>query len=348
MSPRHLHAPLQSAANLVLKRMGRHWYTAERYRARIEWLAERLPVFGLGADVIAGFPGETEVQHRATLDVHRVAAVHLPARVSVQRPARRAGGPAVGAVPEAEVRERAQALRAAGEAKASAYRASRQGARADAVICGRQERADRSAHAGLSHGLSFQPRMGRPSQIGPDGQLIVPHIYIETYGCQMNVADSELMLGVLARAGYVRTEDPATADVLLVNTCAVRDHAEQRVLGRMGELKRFKRPGGVLGVVGCMAQRLGPKLLERVPQVDLVIGPDGYRGLPELIARARAGDRAADVDVPRLGALRGRAGRAAPRRIRVRDGAAGLRLSVHVLRRSDDARAGAEPQVGRT
>jgi len=125
----------------------------------------------------------------------------------------------------------------------------------------------------------------------------MPRVYIETYGCQMNVSDSELMLGVLGRAGYVRTDDPAVADVLLVNTCAVRDHAEQRVLGRMGELKRYKRPGGatVLGVVGCMAQRLGPKLLERVPQVDLVIGPDGYRGLPELIARARDGQRTAEV-----------------------------------------------------
>ncbi|HEX9293136.1 MAG TPA: tRNA (N6-isopentenyl adenosine(37)-C2)-methylthiotransferase MiaB [Gemmatimonadales bacterium] len=121
-------------------------------------------------------------------------------------------------------------------------------------------------------------------------------IYIETYGCQMNVSDSELMFGVLGRAGYVRTDDPAEADVLLVNTCAVRDHAEQRVLGRMGELKRYKRPGDVLGVVGCMAQRLGPKLLEQVPQVDLVIGPDGYRGLPELIAQAQSGARAADVE----------------------------------------------------
>jgi len=121
-------------------------------------------------------------------------------------------------------------------------------------------------------------------------------IYIETYGCQMNVSDSELMFGVLGRAGYVRTDDPVEADVLLVNTCAVRDHAEQRVLGRMGELKRYKRPGDVLGVVGCMAQRLGPKLLEQVPQVDLVIGPDGYRGLPELIAQAQSGARAADVE----------------------------------------------------
>jgi tRNA-2-methylthio-N6-dimethylallyladenosine synthase len=112
----------------------------------------------------------------------------------------------------------------------------------------------------------------------------------------MNVADSELMLGLLGAGGYVRTEDPAEADVMLVNTCAVRDHAEQRVLGRVGELKRHKRPGDVLGVVGCMAQRLGPKLLERVPQVDLVIGPDGYRSLPELIARARSGTRAADVE----------------------------------------------------
>ena len=120
-------------------------------------------------------------------------------------------------------------------------------------------------------------------------------VYIETYGCQMNVSDSELMFGVLGREGYVRTDDPGEADVLLVNTCAVRDHAEQRVLGRMGELKRYKRPGDVMGVVGCMAQRLGPKLLARVPQVDLVIGPDGYRALPELIARARDGERAAEV-----------------------------------------------------
>src|SRR5689334_17219165 len=127
----------------------------------------------------------------------------------------------------------------------------------------------------------------------------MPRIYVETYGCQMNVSDSELILGVLARSGYAPTDDPSVADVILVNTCAVRDHAEQKVLSRMGELKRFKQPKGVLGVVGCMAQRLGPPLLERVPQVDLVVGPDGYRGLAELIARARAGDRAADVEFRR-------------------------------------------------
>ena len=121
-------------------------------------------------------------------------------------------------------------------------------------------------------------------------------IYIETYGCQMNVADSELMFGVLGREGYVRADHPAEADVMLVNTCAVRDNAEQRVIGRMGELQRHKRPGDVLGVVGCMAQRLGPILLERVPKVDLVVGPDAYRNLPELIDRAGHGQRASDVE----------------------------------------------------
>jgi len=121
-------------------------------------------------------------------------------------------------------------------------------------------------------------------------------IYIETYGCQMNVADTELMFGVLCREGYVRAEQPDEADVMLVNTCAVRDNAEQRVIGRVGELQRHKRSGTVLGVVGCMAQRLGPALLERVPRVDLVVGPDAYRNLPTLIGMARAGQRTSDTD----------------------------------------------------
>jgi tRNA-2-methylthio-N6-dimethylallyladenosine synthase len=116
-------------------------------------------------------------------------------------------------------------------------------------------------------------------------------VYIETYGCQMNVADTELMLGILGRAGYAAVDRPEDADILLVNTCAVRDNAEQRVIGRVGELQRFKRAGGVLGVVGCMAQRLGPALLERSARVDLVIGPDAYRNLPDLLAQAAAGNR---------------------------------------------------------
>ena len=120
-------------------------------------------------------------------------------------------------------------------------------------------------------------------------------VYIETYGCQMNVADTEVMFGVLAGAGYERTDEPAIADVLLVNTCAVRDHAEQRVIGRVGELQRHKRPGDVLGVVGCMAQRLGPELLARAPKVDLVVGPDAYRSLADLVGHAAMGHRQAET-----------------------------------------------------
>jgi len=114
-------------------------------------------------------------------------------------------------------------------------------------------------------------------------------IYLETYGCQMNVADSELMLGQLSRAGYERTEQAAEADVILLNTCAIREHAEQRIYGRLGELSRHKvrRPGVLLGVAGCMAQHLKSRLMEKVPAVDLVVGPDGYRDLPSLLDQAR-------------------------------------------------------------
>ena len=121
-------------------------------------------------------------------------------------------------------------------------------------------------------------------------------VYVETYGCQMNVSDSELMLGSLASIGYVPVDAPDGADVILVNTCAIRDHAEQRVIGRLGELKRHMKPDTVLGVTGCMAQRLGPRLLDRARHVDLVIGPDGYRALPSLIEGARDGRRASAVD----------------------------------------------------
>src|SRR5437762_2851756 len=118
-----------------------------------------------------------------------------------------------------------------------------------------------------------------------------PTVYVETYGCQMNVSDSELMLGTLAAHGYDAVDEPARADVILVNTCAIREHAEQRVIGRLGELKRSMRPGAVVGVTGRMAQRLGPQLLERAKHVSIVIGPDGYRALPALIDGARHGKR---------------------------------------------------------
>jgi tRNA-N(6)-(isopentenyl)adenosine-37 thiotransferase enzyme MiaB len=121
-------------------------------------------------------------------------------------------------------------------------------------------------------------------------------VYIETYGCQMNVSDSELMYGSLAAHGYQAVDAPDGADVILVNTCAIRDRAEQRVIGRLGELKRFMKRDTVLGVTGCMAQRMGQGLLDRARHVQLVVGPDGYRSLPELIEGARAGKRVAKVD----------------------------------------------------
>jgi threonylcarbamoyladenosine tRNA methylthiotransferase MtaB len=133
----HLHAPLQSGSNRILKRMGRHWYTAESYRARIEWLAERLPVFGLGADVIAGFPGETDADHDASLTlVHALPFTYLhvfPFSVRPDAPAAKLPDP----VRPEGIHDRARALRELGEAKAAAYRARRAGQRADGVVTGR-------------------------------------------------------------------------------------------------------------------------------------------------------------------------------------------------------------------
>ncbi len=113
----------------------------------------------------------------------------------------------------------------------------------------------------------------------------MPTVYVETYGCQMNVADTELILGTLGSHGYERVDAPDAADVILLNTCAIREHAEARVLGRLGDLARFKarRPAVRLGVTGCMAQHLRDKLREAAPQVDLLVGPDGYRHLPALL-----------------------------------------------------------------
>src|SRR3954454_4863328 len=98
----------------------------------------------------------------------------------------------------------------------------------------------------------------------------------------MNVSDSELMLGKLAAHGYDGVEKPEGGDVILVNTCAIREDAEQRVIGRLGELKRSMKPGVLGGGTGWMPKRLGPSLLEKAKHVSVVIGPDGYRALPAL------------------------------------------------------------------
>jgi tRNA-2-methylthio-N6-dimethylallyladenosine synthase len=118
----------------------------------------------------------------------------------------------------------------------------------------------------------------------------VKRAYVETYGCQMNTSDGELMEAVLAADGYQIVASADQADVVLVNTCAIREHAERRVIGRVSQLSHLKRsrPEVVIGVTGCMAQRMGRELLEQAPYVDLVMGPDGYRSLPEHLARLHA------------------------------------------------------------
>lgn len=112
-------------------------------------------------------------------------------------------------------------------------------------------------------------------------------VYIETYGCQMNLADTELLIGLLKPHGYEPTQAIAQADVILLNTCAIREHAEERVLKRLGELVHHKarRPGVRLGLTGCMAQHHRERLLDKAPFLDLVLGPDAYRNLPALLVQ---------------------------------------------------------------
>lgn len=115
-------------------------------------------------------------------------------------------------------------------------------------------------------------------------------VYIETYGCQMNVNDSEVVLSILEGEGFTLTEEISEADLILANTCSIRDNAEQRVWGRIDQfrLRKKAREGVLVGILGCMAERLGEKLLAS-GVVDLVAGPDSYRSLPELVAKAAAG-----------------------------------------------------------
>ena len=124
-------------------------------------------------------------------------------------------------------------------------------------------------------------------------------LYVETYGCQMNVGDSEILVSIMQDEGYRYTEDIAQADVILVNTCSIRDNAEQRIWGRLREFHRYKRArkGRVVGIVGCMAERLREELFERETVVDVVAGPDSYRELPRLVAAAAAGGHGVNVQL---------------------------------------------------
>jgi len=126
-------------------------------------------------------------------------------------------------------------------------------------------------------------------------------IYIETYGCQMNLADTEIVQGVLKRNGYEFTNNANQADVVLINTCAIREHAEERIYGRLGEFRAIKKhkPNLVVGILGCMAERLRTKLIEEEKIVDLIVGPDEYRRVPELIDNALIGEKGIAVRLSR-------------------------------------------------
>ena len=109
--------------------------------------------------------------------------------------------------------------------------------------------------------------------------------HIETYGCQMNVADSELVSAMLQKAGYKETSDIEKADAIFVNTCAIREHAEDKVHSRLGFYNKIKerKPSTVIGVLGCMAQNLKEDILDSKPYVDIILGPDSYRKLPSML-----------------------------------------------------------------
>jgi len=122
-------------------------------------------------------------------------------------------------------------------------------------------------------------------------------LLLESYGCQMNFSDSEIVASILAKEGFSTTRDPEEADVVLLNTCAIRDNAEQRIRGRLDFLRSVKKrkPDMQIGVLGCMAERLREKLLDEEKLVDMVVGPDAYRDLPNLIDKVDEGQKAVNV-----------------------------------------------------
>lgn len=122
-------------------------------------------------------------------------------------------------------------------------------------------------------------------------------LYVESYGCQMNFSDSEIVASIMTKAGYTTTRNSEEADVVLINTCSIRDNAEQRVRNRLTQFQKDKRqnPNKVIGILGCMAERLKSQLLEEEKLVDLVAGPDAYRELPGLVTEVESGQKAVNV-----------------------------------------------------
>jgi tRNA-2-methylthio-N6-dimethylallyladenosine synthase len=143
--------------------------------------------------------------------------------------------------------------------------------------------------------MTAKPDTGRPGQgAETDGRAVL----IETYGCQMNLYDSGVLEALLQNRGFAITRDFERADVIVLNTCAIREHAEQRVIGRLGELSRYRRDNPKLSfaVVGCMAQNLGAEITRQVPYVDYVLGPDQFFRLPEYLLQKPAGRPIINLD----------------------------------------------------
>lgn len=143
----------------------------------------------------------------------------------------------------------------------------------------------------INYPMQFNKHALRPLQ--GDGRKL----FVETYGCQMNVGDTEIVVSVMQAEGYVYTDRIDEADIILINTCSIRDNAEQRIWGRLAEMKRFRRtkPSLLVGIIGCMAERLKEKLLEGPWGVDIVAGPDAYRDLPRLVREAESGGKGVNV-----------------------------------------------------
>lgn len=145
--------------------------------------------------------------------------------------------------------------------------------------------------------LLDESRQGEATLLAATDQQSGKKLYLESYGCQMNFSDSEIVASILAKNGFSTTRDAEEADVVLLNTCAIRDNAEQRVRKRLNHFKsaKKKKPGLVVGMLGCMAERLKAQLLEEEKLVDLVAGPDAYRDLPNLIGEVDDGRKAVNV-----------------------------------------------------
>ena len=142
-----------------------------------------------------------------------------------------------------------------------------------------------------------ESKQGEALHLPIENQVANRKLYLESYGCAMNFADSEVVASILAKNGFATTSQPDEADVIFMNTCAIRDNAETRVRTRLQDIKKLKKqnPGLIIGILGCMAERLKSKLLEEEQLVDIVVGPDAYRDLPNLIEQVDSGKRAVNV-----------------------------------------------------